>query len=63
MDVPLGPEIGQCCGGRVALGFKRVNRGLAEELVAKVDAEIATRPHVYVLVQAMSVTLWLMRAR
>lgn len=48
MDVPLGPEIGQCCGGRVALGFKRVNRGLAEELTAKVDAEIATRPHVYV---------------
>jgi len=48
MDVPLGPEIGQCCGGRVALGFKRVNRGLAEELVTKVDAEIAMRPHVYV---------------
>ena len=37
-----------CCGGRVALGFKRVNRGLAEELVIKVDAEIAMRPHVYV---------------
>ncbi|MBC8718054.1 xanthine dehydrogenase accessory protein XdhC [Ochrobactrum sp. Marseille-Q0166] len=48
MDVPLGPEIGQCCGGRVALSFKRINRGLAEELVAKVDAEMATRPHVYV---------------
>lgn len=48
MDVPLGPEIGQCCGGRVTLGFKRVNRGLAEDLIAKVDAEIATRPHVYV---------------
>ncbi|MEJ5900818.1 xanthine dehydrogenase accessory protein XdhC [Ochrobactrum teleogrylli] len=48
MDVPLGPEIGQCCGGRVALNFRRVNRGLADELVSKVDAEIATRPHVYV---------------
>jgi xanthine dehydrogenase accessory factor len=48
MDVPLGPEIGQCCGGRVGLSFRRVNRGLAEELVAKVDAEISTRPHVYV---------------
>ncbi|OYR20181.1 xanthine dehydrogenase accessory protein XdhC [Brucella thiophenivorans] len=48
MDVPLGPEIGQCCGGRVALSFKRVNRGVAEELIAKVDAEISTRPHVYV---------------
>ncbi|GLU27812.1 xanthine dehydrogenase accessory protein XdhC [Brucella sp. NBRC 12950] len=48
MDVPLGPEIGQCCGGRVGLIFRRVNRGLAEDLVAKVDAEIATRPHIYV---------------
>lgn len=48
MDVPLGPEIGQCCGGRVGLSFRRVNRGLAEELIAKVDAEIATRPHVYI---------------
>lgn len=48
MGVPLGPEIGQCCGGRVALNFKRVNSSLADELVGKVDAEIATRPHVYV---------------
>ena len=48
MDVPLGPEIRQCCGGRVGLSFRRVNRGLAEDLVAKVDAEIATRPHIYV---------------
>ncbi|MBR7651035.1 xanthine dehydrogenase accessory protein XdhC [Brucella oryzae] len=48
MDVPLGPEIGQCCGGRVGLSFRRVNRGLTDELVGKVDAEIATRPHVYI---------------
>jgi len=48
MDVPLGPEIGQCCGGRVGLSFRRVNRGLADELVSKVDTEIATRPHVYI---------------
>ena len=48
MNVALGPEIGQCCGGRVGLSFRRVNRGLTDELVSKVDAEIATRPHVYV---------------
>ncbi|WP_289708617.1 XdhC family protein, partial [Escherichia coli] len=23
ISVPLGPEIGQCCGGRVGLDFKR----------------------------------------
>ncbi|MFQ0813898.1 xanthine dehydrogenase accessory protein XdhC [Brucella anthropi] len=48
MNVALGPEIGQCCGGRVGLSFRRVDRALADELVGKVDAEIATRPHVYV---------------
>lgn len=48
MNVPLGPEIGQCCGGRVGLSFRRVSRGLTDELVSKVDTEIATRPHVYV---------------
>lgn len=48
MNVPLGPEIGQCCGGRVGLSFRRVSRGLTDELVSKVDAEIATRSHVYV---------------
>ncbi|CAN7643098.1 xanthine dehydrogenase accessory protein XdhC [Phyllobacterium sp. LjRoot231] len=48
MTVPLGPEIGQCCGGRVALGFKRVDRGVAMTLIEKVDLEIAQRPHVYV---------------
>lgn len=48
MTIPLGPEIGQCCGGRVALGFKRVDRGVAMTLIEKVDLEIARRPHVYI---------------
>ncbi|QND50497.1 xanthine dehydrogenase accessory protein XdhC (plasmid) [Phyllobacterium sp. 628] len=48
MSVPLGPEIGQCCGGRVALGFERVGRDLAAALIEKVDLEIARRPHVYI---------------
>ena len=48
MTIPLGPEIGQCCGGRVSLGFKRVDRAVAMTLIEKVDLEIAQRPHVYV---------------
>ncbi|NTS33604.1 xanthine dehydrogenase accessory protein XdhC [Phyllobacterium sp. BT25] len=48
LTVPLGPEIGQCCGGRVALDFKPVDRDAAAALVEKVDREIAQRPHVYV---------------
>lgn len=48
MDVPLGPEIGQCCGGRVGLKLQRVDPHLAASLIANVDAEIAMRPQVYV---------------
>ncbi len=48
MSIPLGPEIGQCCGGRVALSFQRVDRGVAMTLIEKVDLEIARRPHVYI---------------
>jgi len=48
MDVPLGPEIGQCCGGRVGLAFATVDAALAERLVARADREMAERPHVYV---------------
>jgi xanthine dehydrogenase accessory factor len=48
ISIPLGPEIGQCCGGRVALGFKRVDRHLRAALIEKVDLEIAQRPHVYI---------------
>ncbi len=48
MTIPLGPEIGQCCGGRVALAFKYVDPEAATALIEKVDQEIARRPHVYV---------------
>lgn len=47
MDIPLGPEIGQCCGGRVAVGLRPVDDQLAARLVAKLKAEQAARPHVY----------------
>ncbi len=48
MDVPLGPEIGQCCGGRVAVQLRHVDRSLRDELVARLRAETAALPHVYV---------------
>ncbi|MFS8047247.1 xanthine dehydrogenase accessory protein XdhC [Rhizobium sp. BR 314] len=48
MSVPLGPEIGQCCGGRVGLAFTVLNPQLANDLVARSDREMAARPHVYV---------------
>lgn len=47
LDIPLGPEIGQCCGGRVDVSLRRVTRRTAEALVSRLEAEIAARPHVY----------------
>jgi xanthine dehydrogenase accessory factor len=48
MNVPLGPEIGQCCGGRVGLSFTTLDRAVADRLIARSDAEIASRRHVYI---------------
>jgi xanthine dehydrogenase accessory factor len=47
LDVPLGPEIGQCCGGRVTVAMRIVDPAKAEQLVAAAGAEIAARPHVF----------------
>lgn len=48
LDIPLGPEIGQCCGGRVAIGMRAVDDDVARSLRAKAEAEYAARTHVYV---------------
>ncbi|RWQ41986.1 MAG: xanthine dehydrogenase accessory protein XdhC [Mesorhizobium sp.] len=48
LDIPLGPEIGQCCGGRVEVLIRLVDAALARELVAAAEAEEAQLPHVYI---------------
>ena len=48
LDIPLGPEIGQCCGGRVEVRLRAVDTALAARLVARLEAEAAAFPHVYV---------------
>jgi xanthine dehydrogenase accessory factor len=48
LDVPLGPEIGQCCGGRVEVALSVVDERLAGRLQALVAAEEAAYRHVYV---------------
>ena len=44
MKVPLGPEIGQCCGGFVSLRLQRADEGLCAELEALERAEHAQLP-------------------
>lgn len=48
MDVPLGPEIGQCCGGRVEVTLRYADAASREALAAVVADEDAALPHVYV---------------
>src|SRR5690606_13219529 len=48
MEVPLGPEIGQCCGGHIALTLRRVDAALAGACAAEAAADDERRPHVYV---------------
>ena len=48
MDVPLGPEIGQCCGGRVEVGLRFADQALRQELAERVAAEEAKACHVYI---------------
>ncbi|MBW8284727.1 MAG: xanthine dehydrogenase accessory protein XdhC, partial [Rhizobium sp.] len=35
LDVPLGPEIGQCCGGRTRLAFTRLDEATRQALISR----------------------------
>src|SRR5690606_36362181 len=47
LDIPLGPEIGQCCGGRVELSIALVDDGTKDMLLRRDAQNDAMRPHVY----------------
>lgn len=49
MDVPLGPEIGQCCGGRVIVDLIQMNDADRAAALAADTMHKAAMPHVYVL--------------
>ncbi|MEI5681138.1 MULTISPECIES: xanthine dehydrogenase accessory protein XdhC [unclassified Mesorhizobium] len=47
LDIPLGPEIGQCCGGRVNLSIRLVDDQLRQNLIEEARIEDARSPHIY----------------
>lgn len=47
-DIPLGPEIGQCCGGRVALDFTALDAKLMETLSNEAEDAERDLPQVIV---------------
>lgn len=49
MDVPLGPEIGQCCGGRVEIAITRMSASDKSAAVEAAQVEDAARPAVHIL--------------
>jgi xanthine dehydrogenase accessory factor len=49
LDLPLGPEIGQCCGGRVEVALSCMSPQDKEAAVAEAAREDARQPSVYVL--------------
>lgn len=47
MALPLGPAIGQCCGGHVTLSFEIIPPARFDEIETKVQAEDARDPDVW----------------
>lgn len=47
LDIPLGPEIGQCCGGRVDVALRRLDAKAGQALVRRLEAQRAAWPQVY----------------
>lgn len=48
LNIPLGPEIGQCCGGRVEVLIRLGDPMLAGELVRRTETVEETLPHLYI---------------
>ncbi|GAB5461593.1 xanthine dehydrogenase accessory protein XdhC [Hoeflea alexandrii] len=47
LALPLGPAIGQCCGGHVTLSFEVIPPARFDEIEAMVEAEDASDPEVW----------------
>jgi len=48
MDIPLGPEIGQCCGGRTLIRFRLVTTEIAAALEARLKGEAEQQPAAFI---------------
>ncbi|AJY44747.1 xanthine dehydrogenase accessory protein XdhC [Martelella endophytica] len=48
LDIALGPEIGQCCGGRTLISFASADEQTTEALLAAMDAKEARQPAVFI---------------
>jgi xanthine dehydrogenase accessory factor len=49
LDLPLGPEIGQCCGGRVELHLTRMSQNDRKSAQQRFQDQQADQPHVFIM--------------
>ena len=49
LDVPLGPHLGQCCGGHVTLALTRLDAKVRAGIVAREAARSSLAPSVVIL--------------
>lgn len=49
LDIPLGPEIGQCCGGRVEVALHRMTANDRDAAIVEAEKQDAADPSVYIL--------------
>jgi xanthine dehydrogenase accessory factor len=61
LELPLGPHLGQCCGGRVELLLRPIDRKILADLSRREEGEARAAPHV-ILFGAGHVGLALARA-
>lgn len=45
LEIPLGPELGQCCGGRVRVRIERADEVLLDSIVREAERARAGQPH------------------
>lgn len=48
LEIPLGPEIGQCCGGRVELSLRILDGPNAADLIDRAKAAEIAEPHIVI---------------
>lgn len=48
LDIPLGPQMGQCCGGRVTVSLKRASTADISMLAAREKGDATARPSVLI---------------
>jgi xanthine dehydrogenase accessory protein XdhC len=48
VSIPLGPEIGQCCGGRVEVRLDALDNSILSALAAREEAIAMARPDVFI---------------